>query len=452
MNTFSNIRLVDVPEDEEFPTHVVMPGHRTSIPLTAAISELPRDVSPKYASRQITAALKFIDWWSGAPRGGREDEDKLALIGAFKAYVRTLGCSVRKSQGAQHFTISPPVNKVAMLKATCIGLGALYRIMCDNGFRRAGSPFELSADEQRQQRIRLAEADRRNSLKRRAALSTSLFRVERIEYRPPRRTLVQLVADAPERARDAGWPLSLQLYLKVLYQSGTRPSEPAEMTMLDWYIASRFEMKIEAVSKGSRGRRVKKAQFSATLAEELRNYVDGNRRAIAPGALTLAEYLHHGDEGRHEQLAKQYIFVNSRGERWQYEAIRRRYWNTTIRDTSVDPATGRPPLTPPTMHWLRHLYVYSFLASIEASDLTDAEKDRKREELREYMGWSADTTMLLIYGREFDEKKVASTIAEHIELRKKADEQLAAGVPVLRKPPSKPARSASLDRLFRPRS
>lgn len=452
MDRLNNIRLVAVPDDKDFPTHVVMPGHRTSIPLTAAISELPHDVSSKYARSQISAALKFFDWYSDKSRGGREDHEKLALIGAFKGYLRTLKCRVKKMQGDQHFTISPPAEKVAMLKATCIGLSSLYRIICDNGYRQSGSPFELSADEQRRQRLRLAEADRKNSLKRRAALSTSLFRVARVEYCPPRRTLVELVADAPDKARHAGWPLSLQLYLKVLHQAGTRPSEPAEMTMLDWYIASRFEMKIKAVSKGSAGRRVKTAQFSAKLAEELREYVNHDRRALVPGALTLAEYLRLGDEGRHELPRDQYIFVNSRGERWHYEVIRRRYWNPTIRDTSLDAATGLPPLTLPTMHWLRHLYVYSFLAMIESSGFTDAEKDRKKEELREYMGWSVETAMLSIYGREFDEERVANTIAEHIEHRLKAAKKIAAGVPIARAPAPTPVRSASQSRMFRPRS
>jgi hypothetical protein len=68
----------------------------------------------------------------------------------------------------------------------------------------------------------------------------------------------------------------------------------------------------------------------------------------------------------------------------------------------------------PTLHWLRHLFVYHHLHLIKLEKLDAAEERRRKEQLCEYIGWSTGMAMLSTYGKEFERAEVAAEMAAHM--------------------------------------
>lgn len=413
--TLRNIRMV-TGGSAAHPCHVVASGH-TSTPLVCALEALrAQDVSADYARKQVAGVFGFFDWLFETRRSVDPLSAPATLVGSLKIYLRTLKCSAAKEGKNTWITVTAPRQRMDTVNALLAGLRCAYEALVQDGHYPHGQhPYELSEEQLREQRLRSKRSGRKG--KRLAALSDALFRLKQKKYAPPRRTQVALVRDVVRWAEEAGWPESLLVYLRLLYVGGCRPSEPSRFRVRDWYEADRCGASIRSPDKTDPEGRPKVVRFEDKELEALRTYFDGARYDASPEGerLKVADVIRLGDAGQLDRL-EQPLLLGPGGDAWILDTISRLWWRPLMRARCVDPVTGRAPIRMPTMHWLRHLFVYDHLALIEHDD-DKASIPRRKELLVGYIDWASGLTMLATYGKEFEDAKVAAEMVQSMGRR-----------------------------------
>lgn len=423
--TLRNLRMV-TGGSEAHPCHVVVAG-RTSVPLTCGIEAIrAQDLSKDYIRKQVSNAAAFFDWMLDTSRGMDPLSSPAAIVGSVKRYLASLKCSVRKDAKNVWITVTAPRERRDAVNALLAGLRCAYQSLFDDGhYPHDQHPLDLSVDQMREQRMRAKRSGRKG--KRPAALSDALFRLTQVGYCPPRRTQVALIREVVRWAEEAGWPESLLVYLRILYAGGCRPSEPSRFRVRDWYEATRCGAGIQSPDKTDPQGRPKVVRFEEAELDALRTLFDGARYDASPEGerLKVADVIRLGDAGELDKL-EQPLLLAPGGGAWILDTISRMWWRPLMLARCVDPVTGRPPIRMPTMHWLRHLFVYDHLALIELDEDEEA-IPRRKELLVGYIGWATGLTMLATYGKEFEDAKIAKGMAKSMGLRTQMAEAIRAG-------------------------
>jgi hypothetical protein len=420
----SHLRLVEAPG--EWPVHVVGPGNSTWVTATAALKAMREDIQAASTIVSLSnGALRVCDYLASC--GITLEDAPAAIVGALKGYLRAAKLVCSRKGKVPFYEVKGASAVVARTKTEFLGVRRLLQSAIDLGLYAHPHPMELSEDQLRELRLRSRQSGRRKEAAR-VALSSSLFRFGIVAYQPPRRTQVELVRDVVDRAIKAGWWSGRVIYLMLMADGGPRPSEPTRWTMLDWCKASRCGTAVESPSKGYGDERVKIVRSQPDTAQALRGFVDGDRRLARTGALDTAGYLEKFDRGEWEDLRAEPLLVDADGEALVYDRLARSF-RRTIADGIVDPRTGRPPIARPTLHWIRHLFVYDHLTLIALAKLKPDEELRQKEILVAYMKWSLKSDMLATYGREFDEERVAVEMTASMQRRAAMSLAISSGDP-----------------------
>jgi integrase len=179
-----------------------------------------------------------------------------------------------------------------------------------------------------------------------------------------------LPAELLAGAKQAGLSLRDQIVVRIAFESGARISEVLGLTVGDWR-ARNCNQEATAFSKGSRGRRVKFLRFSPETAKLLHRYVSGERKGLDPGKRSL-EHLADTDP----------LFLSARRQPYGYKAFIP-HWEALCRAVGVDL----------NVHGLRHFYVSQAMRLIYETSATQAEIQRRQEELVRYMAWRSPATL-----------------------------------------------------------
>lgn len=445
MHRLANLRLVDVSDDRIYPRHVVSAGNETRPGVTHAFEAMKSELlAAKTVARRTDGALAVFDFMEG--RSIDPGSAPATILGAVRAFLSSLDVRTPKASHGPWREATGPEASIAYAREALAGLRTSYTAMIDAGLYDFDHPLEMSASALCEQRMRARTSGRKRG--RRATLSAALIRFGRARYAPPRRTLVELVRDSAARAEAAGWSEGEILYLMILHDGGCRPADPIGFTEADWYDAERCGDGCRSTSKGHGDVRVKTVRWKPETTERMRRYVDGLRRESMGGGHSVKGILKLGDAGELRQLDSP-LLRDAAGRPIDYDRIARRF-RRDIAGHCVDPATGRPPASRPTLHWHRHLFVYDNLALIEL--LPDAgDRLREKEELVSYLFWSTGLDMLATYGREFAERREAHQMARFMRRREERAAAVRAGTAP---PPATAVRQAApsaVSRMFRDR-
>ena len=447
-----NLRLVHAPADPAHPVHVVIKGGATSGALTRAHQALRQsEQSADWVRKQVKGVFEFFDWLFEPKRCIDPTSSPATIMGALKAYLRSLSFTASRQAPYHWILVEGPRERKDAVGALLVGLRNAYTELVNTGDYPFEHPFELTLDQMREQRRRVVRSGR--GKRRQSTLCDALFRLAPKSYAPPRRTQVELIRNVIAWAVEARWPESLVLYLRILVAGGCRPSDPSGFTLLDYYVGSRCGNGIKSSDKNDPAGRDKTVMFEDAEREDLHAYIDGSRYDATPAGegLKVADILRLGDAGDFERL-KQPLLLGPGGRAWKYNTISRNWWRPLMVSRCIDPVTGRPPMRLPTLHWLRHLFVFDMLALIELSGADEATKLRMKENLVAYIGWRTKLKMLATYGKEFEDRKVAKHMIAMMSRRSRMILQIGSGEGHWAEPRQEARKpSSSLSRMLRDR-
>jgi integrase len=157
---------------------------------------------------------------------------------------------------------------------------------------------------------------------------------------------------------------------RILFESGARVSEVLGLTLGDWRRVSGQRHGALAMNKGSWGERVKELWWSSETTQQLRNYVQGDRRHCVP----LGP---EPDDLPDTAL----LFLTDDGKTYTYPAFYY-HWQRACERTGIR-------VTP---HQARHWFVTMALRRIQAVPDEDR-REAYRERLIAYMHWKNPETI-----------------------------------------------------------
>ncbi len=208
-----------------------------------------------------------------------------------------------------------------------------------------------------------------------------------------------------------GWGLRELCIVRTLFEAGPRISEVLTLTALDW-AKSDFTNRFTAINKGSHGLRTKLLMVSMATAKLYRRYFDDERegrRAHDPQGLTLATLVKMATV-QPERLATIPLFLTTRGTPMSAKLFRDYHWSQALRSAGID---ADPHLT-------RHWFVTNALRHIERQARDDAEMNRKKQELIEYMKWRSGERTLRVYEHlQRQERFLEKLAAIHRQMKKR---------------------------------
>ncbi len=310
------------------------------------------------------------DRWDGTPEAVRESvRDYL---------MQRLGCKVRRDGTCEvvHLTAQSPSTVRVFLSA----LKRFYSLVIRTRWYQHENPL---ADPVAQMLLVVSrEAERAAGGRPRMPQESG---VEEPRRRRPAENYFRLVGEdwVPEPIDDPSLPgrllagakqarLSLrdQIVVRIAFESGARISEVLGLTVGDWR-ARHCNQEATAFSKGSRGRRVKFLRFSPETAKLLHRYVGGDRKALDPQQRSL-EHLADSNP----------LFLSARRQPYGYKAFIP-HWQALCQAAGVEL----------NVHSLRHFYVSQAMRLIYETSATQAEVQRRQEELVRYMAWRSPATL-----------------------------------------------------------
>jgi integrase len=415
--------------DPLFPVQVLDGAGLPHAELSLVLSRLPDYVSNSTAKKYGAAILRFFDFVSSSATVAAHEQDldpfgttaqvrmlvRLYLTEQLKVKVQVRRDDIGSNVNWVH------VKHIASDAAETVlnGLRKVYDILSDAGLRAGPNPLMAEdagdrADEgRRQQILQFRNRCGRNPMPDRSGVdcqqphhiryARTYFRVVGGQWKPHYIDDPRLIDRILNAGKSAGWPRAVQLITEVAAEAGCRISEVLAITVGDWYEASQFGQKVNAIDKGSRNRRRKVITITPGLVKAISRYFDQERRAASFTRQTLAQVRRLAFLGKAEILA-QPLFLNSHGGTFSYSAFNDHHFRPAMK-------AARLAVQP---HSLRHHFVNTALNEIEAADMTSAEKDRRKESLVEYMAWRTGEKMLGVYGKVHKERR-AHDFAVHFQ-------------------------------------
>ncbi len=441
-------------DDQMFPIQVLDGSCLPHLELSVALSRLPDYVSDSTAKKYSAAILRFFDFvsTSATVAAHGQDLDPFGTAEQVRMLVRLyLTEQMRAKVQIRQDHIGSTVQWVHVAHAASDaaetvlnGLRKVFDILTDAGLRSSPNPLVASdggnrtEDARDRYVIQFRRRRGRDPMPERSGVdpqqphhirySRTYFRVVGQQWKPEYIDDPLLVDRILEAGKAAGWPRAVQLITEVAAEAGCRISEVLAITAGDWFEASQFGQKINAIDKGSRNRRRKVIAITAALVKAISRYFDHERRAVSPSGRTLAQVRRSEADGLAEHL-----FLNSCGERFTYSGYNDHHFRPAMKAAGL---AVQP-------HSLRHHFVNSALNEIEAAGLSPAEKERLKESLADYIAWRTGAKMLAVYGEVHKERR-----AHEFALRFQAERHRKRRRLITKAKAA--ARSSSADQVFLP--
>jgi integrase len=401
------LRAVYVP-GSEFPVHVVQTNGLPEVPLTCFANELFTILSPSSVRGYVRELLLFVNWvrhdsvacaqrWTlyGEPPKVRSAmREYLTAVAQCRVILRPdmLGIRVAYINQTSRTTIN-----VRLLLAS---LKKLYDVLHDRGFYPFPNPM---VHEDAAKAITAFRRDRHEAMRVAAGrctmpaisgvdeppsdlrLSENYFRLVNAEWVPRSIDDPDFPSQVFAAGKEYGWSLREICAARTLFESGARISEVFDLTAADWAV-SRFMNVFRARSKGSFGCRVKTLIVSQATVKLYRRYFDDPERGRLAGngnRITTAKLIALLQDSP-KDLDTVPIFLTNRGTRMSAGLFRDHYWRPALKAVGI---YANPHIT-------RHWFVTNALRNIENSASTEAELNRRKQELIQYMAWrSGERTM-----------------------------------------------------------
>ncbi len=210
------------------------------------------------------------------------------------------------------------------------------------------------------------------------------------------------------------WGLREECVTDLLFDTGARVSEVMSLTLADWY-ARGLKCEVNAINKGSHGKRVKFLRFSQNTAKLLRRYFDTERIKFDPNHRTLDKYERLARQGQVD-LSQVPLFLSKRGTRWNEKRYREDCWNPACAATGLIA----------DVHQTRHWYVTSAVRQIYHISRSEKEREDRINALILYMKWRGKERTLAAYQHYFETTRLAD-VQDGIHARTQAtlDDDLA---------------------------
>lgn len=328
------------------------------------------DCEPATAYNYLCAVLPFFTFlWDSSPplRYGVPTDQIRARI---RDYLKDkLGCMVRPHHNG-NFIVKP--SKTITATSAGLFLTALkrfYQFVILKGWYADSNPLVWTS------RLTMPELGFKSTMPPKSGLTLpndkkgrvpdTYFCIVSDDWKPhiiddPR--LRQLLVPAFTQTRD-------QLVTRILFDSGARISEVLGLTMADWRRLGQRERAL-AMSKGSRGKRVKEIWWSADTTQLLRDYINQERHLCDKTGQNLESLP---DTAR--------IFVTDEGDPYTYKAFYAN-WQRTCARVQIK-------ITP---HQVRHWYVTMALRFIDSLP-DEIKRAGYRQSLIAYIGWRNPETI-----------------------------------------------------------
>lgn len=228
----------------------------------------------------------------------------------------------------------------------------------------------------------------------RRILTKFYFRVAGIERPGPRvddPTIVEKMVEALENLKNM--PRAVVMLVKVAIWGLARLSEQISLTIWDWWNASRFRNLIDTKNKGQGEEPAKEQLIPDELVDELTAWANGDRVKLDRFGRTLADWADFlSDESktleeRKSEAKATPLFPNAR---------KIFYTASGIRDVWFVPAMKKAGLIT-RFHFIRHAGVCDAYAMIDAMEISEEAKTRKKIAFGRQLGWAWPERMVEWY-------------------------------------------------------
>lgn len=190
------------------------------------------------------------------------------------------------------------------------------------------------------------------------------------------------------------FPPGIEFATRVAADVGARISEPLAVTVFDW-VCCGATREIHSPNKGSRGLRTKTLILSRPLAEQLPDYIDGDRARFSAVSMKLVRKLAGNCANlspAHADLLAEPLFLSPSGRQITPHLYRRQYFRPAMQ------RIGLPDITP---HRLRHEHALRALLAIRRLSLTPEVEAARIEEYAMLQGWKSGAAMAHYYAPQF---------------------------------------------------
>ncbi len=200
--------------------------------------------------------------------------------------------------------------------------------------------------------------------------SENVFRLKKEDWTPQPVEDPQLGKKLVQCFSKAGFCLRDQIVVRMALETGARIREILRLTVGDWR-ALGCNQEVRALSKGSRGRRVKRLRFSSTTARMLRQYLNTDRTAL-DRELRRLDLLDDCDP----------LFLSKLRNPYDYEAFKP-HWKKLCQVAQVTL----------NIHGMRHWYTTQAMRVIAQTARSEADITLEKEKLVRYMAWRSPETL-----------------------------------------------------------
>jgi len=390
----SGFRSISLPDgmQSRYTLVVVDEQGMPSLALTEFYHHLQQDLSDGAARAYLNALLPYFTYLrTDARRCQRRDlwdgEPETVRLSVRDYLLHQLGCKVRRHNTYEmvRLTACSPSTVRVFLSA----LKRFYQFALETKRYSYEHPLvDPAAHILRHMELHNAEERTRPRMPQESG-------VEPPRSRPPLENYFRLTDDGwkPEPIDDPGLPGRLmsgfkaaslsvrdQVVVRMAFESGARISEILGLTVGDWRVRGGLQ-EAAAFSKGSQGRRVKFVRFSPETAKWLHRYVNGERM-----------HLDAQQRGLTQLADSDPLFLSTRRHAYGYKAFQP-HWSKLCQVTGVTL----------NVHGLRHWYATAAIRLIYEHSSTQAEIERRKEDLVQYMAWRSAET-LAVYEHYFQAK------------------------------------------------
>ncbi|MEY2364252.1 tyrosine-type recombinase/integrase [Lysinibacillus capsici] len=360
------------------------------MPLTIYFDYISKKISKGSANTYLNKLIPYLNWQieKGTYRGEKVewDSEPDGVRSVIEDYLsHEMFCKIKEKESFNlvNLTKKSPNTVKVFLSAVksfynCLIKLEYYRYTNPliDSFAKLNSNYSEGV---RENKPRLPEISGTEEEIKYRRLTNSYFKVVNEEWEP------QIIDDSTlpyqvyNALKNSNVPLVNVIVTRMLFETGARVSEVIELTIGDFRARRSFQ---EAVTfnKGSYGKRIKFIRFSKETVKLLKQYVEGQRKALDSNNL--------GFEALPDNAP---MFLNSKGyplkyHTWYY------HWTKSLKENKL-------AINP---HKTRHWFVTTRLREIYNISKSDVEIDIRKNELINYMKWRNKDT-INVYEHYFDE-------------------------------------------------